>query len=203
MNSKIDHTLLKPWMSSQNVETLCREAIKHRFRGVCVFSRHIQQAKALLDKEIVSAVIDFPFGLSVYKDEEAYRAVCEGADELDVVWNLAKFKAKEYSQVVAELKRIVELGVPVKVIVESCFLDVVEQTKAYQIVKDSGAFCIKTSTGVYGGASVETVQLWNRLGDLKIKASGDIDTWYRANELIRAGADIIGTSKGVELVTIV
>lgn len=198
INQYIDHTLLKPWVTSKHIIALCKETKFHGFRSVCVNPCYIRLARRFEIK--VSSVVDYPLGVAPNKLDLARQAVDWGADELDVVWDLASFKDKEYLNVMHELAKIVELCVPVKVIVETCFLNASEQETAYQIVKDSGAWCIKTSTGMFNpGATIETIILWNSLGDLKIKASGGIETFYMAQQLILAGADIIGTSKGLEM----
>ncbi len=197
MYNTIDHTLLKPWVTEDHIRLLCEEAQEYNFRGVCVTPKWIRLAKEKC--KLVSAVVDFPLGCSLSKFTQAKDAVDTGADEIDVVWDLSSFLDEKYLKVTQELGWIVKLGIPVKVIVESCFLSALQQSVAYQIVKDSGAWCIKTSTGFFGGATLETIHLWKNMGGLKIKASGGIKTRLHASILLNAGADILGTSAGVQI----
>ena len=204
----IDHTNLKATATQQDIANLCEEAIEHRFRAVCVNSQWVDLARAcLFGTDIkIAAVIGFPLGanhLAVKVYESQIAANC-GARELDVVWNIGKFKEEKYLQVMKELQEIVDtvhaIGVLVKVIVETCYLSYDEIVQAHQIVKDSGAFCIKTSTGAgLEGAEYPTVLTWRELGGLQIKASGGIHTLAQVSNFIEVGADIIGTSHGVSI----
>lgn len=204
MNKYIDHTLLKPWSTEKDIIQLCQEARDYKFRAVCVNPKYIELAVTELNgtKVLVASVIDFPLGCSFDKKDLAEDAIDLGAKELDVVWDLGDFKERHYLRIMNEIHNIVGLNddIKIKVIVESCFLDENEQRKAYQIVQDSGAWCIKTSTGMFGGAEFETIKLWRSLGDLKIKASGGISSRSRAQCMLDYGADIIGTSHGVNIV---
>lgn len=209
LNHRIDHTLLSPWTTEDHIQVLCEQAIEHDFRGVCVFPKHVKKAKELLSKGMVSAVVDFPLGASPLKRVEAEYAVDRGADELDVVWDLSWYKSGHFLKLVQQLTKIVSLNKPVKVIVETCFLEQFDIEQAFQIVHDSGAWCIKTSTGNFPDEfyrKARAVSTWKRLNettgfDLKIKASGGIENKSQVECLIAAGADIIGTSKGVHIVT--
>ncbi len=195
MFNTIDYTLLKPWVTEDNIRILCQEAQEYNFRSVCVNPKWIQLARE--ECELVSAVVDFPLGCSPNKVDLAKEATDLGADEIDVVWDLSSFLDKRYLKVTRELTKIVDLGTPVKVIVEACFLSLRQQEIAFQVVKDSGAWCIVSSTDFFGGIKIETINLWKRLG-LKIKASGNIKTALHAQTLLNAGADIIGTSQILE-----
>ncbi len=197
MYNTIDHTLLKPWATENDIRLLCEEAQDYDFRGVCVNPRFVRLAKKF--PVLVSAAVDFPLGCSLNKIDLAKKAIDLGADEIDVVWDLSSFLEERFLKVTQELSRIVNLGTPIKVIVESCFLTIQQQRIAYQIVKDSGAWCIKTSTGLFGGVMFETVALWKSISGLKIKASGGIKSLLHARAMLRAGADIIGTSSGVQI----
>lgn len=206
----IDHTNLKPYVTSKDIKRLCREAIEYQFRGVCVHSSWLPLVCRRLAEYLnikVSTVVGFPLGASSteVKVKEALYSWEASADEIDVVWNIGLFKEKRYLPVVKELESIVQhlvrSAITVKVIVETCYLDVDEIDTAHQIVKDSGAFCIKTSTG-FGtdGAEAVHVERWKELGDLKIKASGGIRDYATASGFIGIGADILGTSHGVKIV---
>ncbi len=203
MNNCIDHTLLKPWAVEKDIIKLCKEAREYKFRAVCVNSKHIELAVAELNdtRTLVASVVDFPLGCLRNKIDFSEEAIELGANELDVVWDLGDFKEYRYLRIMNNIHSIVELdsNINVKVIVESCFLDEYEQKKAYQIVQDAGAWCIKTSTGMFGGAQFDTIRLWKSLGDLKIKASGGISDRSRAQCMLDYGADIIGTSQGVKI----
>lgn len=204
----IDHTNLKATATQKDIVKLCGEAIEHRFRAVCVNSQWVNMAKQQLDGSgiKIAAVVGFPLGANhlAVKVYESQVAADRGARELDIVWNIGKFKEGKYLQVMKELQEIVDTahirGVLVKVIVETCYLSYDEMVKAHQVVKDSGAFCIKTSTGAGPeGAKYSTVKTWKGLGNLKIKASGGIKSYQQALNFIEVGADIIGTSHGIHI----
>jgi deoxyribose-phosphate aldolase len=203
MNNKIDHTLLKSTTTSKDIVRLCDECSKYRFRGICIPPCYTKVAANNLHTNFkLSTVVGYPFGYSTckIKAEEANRALNDGAEEIDLVWNLGRFLNKEYLSVVEELSYIVEECSPnhVKVIVEESLIPVPELKTAWKIVRDSGAWAIKTGTGYASSARLYTVELWKALGnDLKIKASGGIGTGLVALLFINAGADIIGTSSGV------
>ena len=153
-------------------------------------------------------VIGFPLGANNTKVKlfEAKRAIADGADEIDVVFNIGKFKEKKYTYVGKELSKIVDLcnkKVIVKVIVETCYLTKEEILRACKLVYECGVDYIKTSTG-YGtnGATVEDVKLMKEEcgNKLKIKASGGIKTLHQVEQFILAGAERIGTSSGINIV---
>ncbi len=205
----IDHTNLKATATSGDIIKLCGEAEYQSFRAVCVNPQYVHLVKqCLVNPDIkVATVIGFPLGANhlAVKVYESQIAANEGANELDVVWNLGLFKDQKYLAVMKELQSIVDIvhsmGVLVKVIVETCYLNYAETCSAWQIVKDSGAYCIKTSTG-FGpeGAVYYIVARWKELGNLKIKASGDIKSYAQAKNFIEVGADILGTSHGIHIV---
>jgi deoxyribose-phosphate aldolase len=196
--NRIDHTALKPTTTRLDIERLCQECVEYGFRGVCVPPCYVLNCDPKVN---VSTVIGFPLGNNYksIKVKEAANAVYDGANELDVVWNLGRFLNKEYLHVLEELASIVKEVAPVhvKVIVEEAYIPEDLLTVAYFIVRDSGAWAIKTCTGYAGSARESTIRLWKSLGDLKIKAAGGIRTLSDYNKMIGAGADIIGTSSGV------
>lgn len=201
MLNKIDHTFLKPWATVTCIKGLCEQVYEYGFRGVCVHPCFVNVAKRELPGHVVSAVINFPYGnapLSTVLDEAKY-AIDYGVDELDYVWNLSAVREGTIHTASNGISAIVELGAAVKVIVESGALTVSERRVAHQVVKECGAWCIKTSTGIFHPPDVETVRLWSGLSGLKIKASGGINTVVRMKQMIDAGADIIGTSSGPEI----
>ena len=209
----IEHTNLKPTATENDIYKLCDEALGYGFRGVCVNPNHVVTAHAQLQgfETKVITVVGFPLGANIteIKIIEAVRAVGNGADEIDVVWDLASFKQKEYWKTLLQLTKIKdEIGKAImKVIVEECYLTTYEEQEiAYQIVKDSGADYIKTSTG-FGpsGAKLSTVNLWAGLratqkDNLKIKAAGGISGYTKAQFFLDCGADVLGTSHGITIV---
>ena len=219
ISTHIDHTNLKPFATDVDIQRLCDEALVHKFRGVCVNPRHVTTARVHLDRQNdphipVVTVVGFPLGANQTqtKIQEACHALSNGAEEIDVVWDLAAFKMQEYWLTLIELTKIVRAVLQkkpktvIKVIVEECYLDSDELEKAFSIVASSGAHYIKTSTGMgKSGAKLSTIALWahlRKLGgiDLGIKASGGIKTHYDAKQFIAVGASAIGTSHGVSIV---
>ncbi len=207
--SYIDHTLLKPNATPEDVKRLCEEAKKYKFHSVCVNPYFVSLAKEELKGtgiKVVS-VVGFPLG-STFKEVKVLEAkkCCEaGADEIDMVMNLAAFKSGNYDYVEEEIREVVEEVKPriVKVIIETCYLSPEEKRIAAEIVMRAGAHFVKTSTG-FGpeGAKVEDVKfLKSIVGDrIGIKASGGIRDAKKAIQMIEAGATRIGASHGVEIV---
>lgn len=203
----IDHTNLKPTAIVRDIDKLCNEAIEHNFRAVCVHPIWIGRAKVHLENTDIkiATVVGFPLGANdiVCKVHEARIAISRGANEIDMVWNLGAFKNAEYNWAQKEIEAVAAIAkdIKLKVIVEVCYLDLSELIKAHRIVRDGGADCIKTSTG-FGpsGATFLSIATWKGLGGLEIKAAGGIRSYYTADEYIRIGADILGTSHGVAIV---
>ncbi|MCE3009444.1 MAG: deoxyribose-phosphate aldolase [Proteobacteria bacterium] len=207
--SYIDHTLLKPDVTPEQIEILCREAAEHRFFGVCINSSYIALAKKTLSGTPVKvvSVIGFPLGVmeTSAKAFEAQRAVQLGADEIDMVIHIGQLKAGNFSYVKEDIKAVVTAaqGKPVKVILETCLLSEEQKRKACEISVDAGAHFVKTSTGFGGGgATTEDIALMRSVVGPKVgvKASGGVKTTEQAWELIKAGANRLGTSSGVQLI---
>ncbi len=206
----IDHTLLKADAVEKDIKKLCKEAKEYEFFSVCINPCFVKYAKKCLKGSNVKVctVIGFPLGANNTKVKllEAKKAISEGADEIDVVFNISKFKDKKYNYVGKELAKIVDLcnkKALVKVIIETCYLTKEEILRACQLVYECGVDFVKTSTG-YGtsGANVEDVRMMKEVckDKLKIKASGGIKTLAQVQEFILAGADRIGTSSGINIV---
>ncbi|PAX52997.1 deoxyribose-phosphate aldolase [Brunnivagina elsteri] len=202
----IDHSLLLPTATPEYVEKWCEEADRYHFASVCVFPIYVRQAAELLHgkKPKVCTVIGFPTGAttSATKLYEAQEATDNGATELDVVLNLAWLKAGKTEEVHRELAEICEsTGQTVKVILETSLLTDAEKKIAAELAMDAGAAFLKTSTGWYGGATVEDVLLLKEIAKdrVGIKASGGIRTTEQALDLIVAGATRLGTSQGIQL----
>lgn len=209
LNSMIDHTLLKADTNKEAIISLCEEAKRYKFAAVCVNPYYVSLCREILKGSgvKVATVIGFPLGANT-KDVKAYetrRAVEDGADELDMVLNIAALKNKEYQVVKEDIKAVVEAagGRIVKVILETCLLNEEEKIKACQLALEAGADFVKTSTGFStAGASVEDVKLMKSVvGDrMEVKASGGIRDYETAMKMIEAGASRIGTSSGIKIV---
>jgi len=205
----IDHTLLKPFSTGEQVKTLCREAIEYGFASVCVYPPYVAICKNILSEQniAVCTVVGFPFGANMtsVKAYETELAINEGADEIDMVMNIGAFKEKDFDYVINDIKKVKNICSKhiLKVIIETAYLDDREKVDACNICRDAGADFVKTSTGFApSGATVEDVKLLKKTaGDsLKIKAAGGIKTRAFAEELIAAGADRLGTSSSITIV---
>jgi deoxyribose-phosphate aldolase len=204
----IEHTLLRPEATRAQIEKLCEEARAHGFYAVCVNGSRVELARYCLeDTEVrVVAVVGFPLGAmsADVKRYETEAAVDDGAHEVDVVLNIGRLKDGEDRAVLRELRDVVEAADerPVKVILETCLLTREEKIRACQLVLDSGARFVKTSTG-FGpsGATVEDVRLLRETvgPHFGVKAAGGIRDTATALAMIRAGADRLGTSSGVAI----
>ena len=209
LNKYIDHTLLKPTATIQEIQSLCEEAIQYQFYAVCVNSSYIPlAARELKDTGIkLAAVVGFPLGAMAtdIKIAEAEYCIENGADEIDVVMNLGLFKSGEFDAVVDELVNIKRAigGKVLKVIIETCYLAEEEIINASKLVMDSGSDFVKTSTGFgSGGATFNNVELMKQTvgNSIKVKASGGIKDRETAIKYIELGASRLGTSSGIKLV---
>ena len=207
--SYIDHTLLRSDAVARDIETLCAEARENGFFGVCVHGSWIAHACRFLSGTgiAVVSVAGFPLGASSTETKcfETKYAFDKGAAEIDVVLNIGRLKQGDDGFVWRELSEIVRAasGNPVKVILETCFLNREEKIRACRLAVDSGAAFIKTSTGFGpGGATVDDVKLLSECAgsDAGVKASGGIRDTVTALEMIEAGARRLGTSSGVAIV---
>jgi deoxyribose-phosphate aldolase len=203
----IDHSLLAPTATSEQLKALCDEADRYCFPTVCVYPSAVRQAARLLHgkKTGVCTVIGFPTGAttSATKLHEALEAVENGAIELDVVINLGWLKEGRSEDLFRDIAAICEeSGKTVKAILETSKLTDTEKRLAAEICMDAGVEYLKTSTGWFGGATVADVKLLQEVskGRVGIKASGGIRTPEQAIALIAAGATRLGTSNGVDLV---
>ncbi|KGF72691.1 deoxyribose-phosphate aldolase [Neosynechococcus sphagnicola sy1] len=203
----IDHALLSPMATPEQIEKGCDEAVRFGFAAVCVYPVYVRQVAMLLQGKVpkVCTVIGFPSGASTaaVKLYEAQEAVDLGATELDVMINLGWLKTGQVNELHQEIAEICDsTGQLVKAILEMSRLNEAEIRLAAEVCMDAGVAFLKTSTGWAGGATVPEVRLLkeitkNRLG---IKASGGIRTAEQAIELVLAGASRLGTSHGVEIV---
>ena len=206
----IDHTLLKPDATREDVRKLCEEAAKYKFASVCVNTTWVPMCKQLLRGTgvAVCTVVGFPLGAMAptAKAFEAREAVRQGADEIDMVINLGALKSGDYETVYEDICRVVKASRPaiVKVILETGALNDEEKIIGCTLSKLAGAAFVKTSTGFgKGGATVADVQLMRRLvgSDMGVKASGGVRSADDAAKMALAGASRIGASASVEIVT--
>ena len=200
----IDYTNLKSEATKEEMAGFLNKAKEFNFRATCIHSFYISLAKEHLagTNILIAAVIDFPFGQGgiVNKRFQAELARDEGANELDVVINAGALKSKNYDIVLEELKSVTSV-LPTKVIIESGLLSDEEILKAAELVSQSGAEFIKTSTGFNANTDIDTKSrhiklIRDNFPKLKIKASGGIKTLDDFNKVIEAGADIVGASGG-------
>ena len=207
----IDHTLLRPDAIREDVVKVCEEGTRLNFATVCVNPTWVPLAFNLLQGSgvKVDTVIGFPFGATAVdaKVFETKTAIREGAEEVDMVMNIGALKSRNYELVKRELELVVDVaresGVISKVIIEACYLLKEEKTMACELIMDSGADFVKTSTGFgKGGATVEDVRLLREVVDdkLGVKAAGGIRTYEDALVMIDAGASRIGSSSGTKIV---
>ena len=208
LNKYIDHTLLKPDASQEQIETLIEEAKKYDFASVCVNPTWVNfAAQALKATDVkVCTVIGFPLGANTpeLKAFETSDAIQNGANEVDMVINIGALKSRNFDLVERDIRAVVEAaeGTLVKVIIETCLLTDDEKVKACQIAQKAGADFVKTSTGFStGGATVADVALMRKTvgPDMGVKASGGARSYEDALAFIKAGATRIGASSGVAI----
>ena len=208
--SLIDHTMLKPDATREEIEQLCREALQFCFASVCVNPNWVPLCASLISGSGVKVctVIGFPFGahLPDVKAYEARRAVEQGADEVDMVINIGALKSKDYALVEQDIRGVVK-GVGkdtiVKVILETSLLSRDEKVMGSSLAKAAGADFVKTSTGFAGGgATVEDIRLMRETvgPEIGVKASGGIRTPEDVQKMVAAGATRIGASASVKIV---
>jgi deoxyribose-phosphate aldolase len=207
----IDHTLLKPDATQQEIAQLCFEARKYGFASVCVNPTWVSLCAELLKGATakVCTVIGFPLGAtsSETKAFETETAIRQGATEIDMVINIGALKARDLETVAKDIRGVVTAahahGIIVKVIIETALLTDEDKTIASLISKEAGADFVKTSTGFAGGgATVQDVELMRRTvgPQMGVKASGGVRTFEDAASMIKAGATRIGASAGVKII---
>ena len=211
INRLIDHTLLKPEATTQQIKQLCAEAIQYNFASVCLNPTHVKLAAQLLkNSEVdVCTVVGFPLGatLSQVKVFETEQVLNDGATEIDMVINIGALKEGNDDLVEQDIAGVVKAAhsrkAICKVIIETALLTDEEKVRACQLAKKAGADFVKTSTGFSsGGATVEDVALMRQTvgPDIGVKAAGGIKTLADAQNMIAAGATRLGASAGVKIV---
>ncbi len=211
----IDHTILKPEAPEADIKKLCFEAKRYGCRAVCVNLNWVPLCvQELKDTNIkIASTIDFPLGAGGIESRVAQARIAKGlgATEIDIVMPIGIFKSGNHQAVLDDLRAVIGAGLPVKVIIETGLLTDEEIKKASQIVKESGAFCVKTSTGFQANIELEkkiehiklmkeAVGRESRGVTFQIKAAGGIKTKEDIERLIEAGANIIGASAGAEII---
>lgn len=206
----IDHTILKPTATIQDIKQLCIEAKDNEFYAVCVNGCYVSLAKQELQNSTVkiAAVIGFPLGAmsTTAKVNEALDSVSNGADEIDMVINIGWLKSGKYDLVEEEISKIKNAigDTTLKVIIETCFLTEEEKIIATKATLNAKADFVKTSTGFgTGGATLDDIKLMKSIvgNNVKIKASGGIRDKGTALKYIALGVSRIGTSSGVTIVS--
>lgn len=208
--ARIDHTLLKPDATREEIQRVCEEARQYHFATVCVNSTYIGLVSDLLRGSGVKpiAVVGFPLGAAATatKAFEAREAIRLGAQEIDMVINIGALKGRDYSLVLEDIRKVVEAcqPCPVKVILETSSLNDDEKIIGCALTKAAGAAFVKTSTGfASGGATADDIALMRRIvgPEMGVKASGGIRTYEDAAKMIAAGANRIGASASIAIVT--
>ena len=206
--SKVDHTLLAQAATWADIQALCDDGMKYHTASVCIPASYVKQAKDYVgDKLPICTVIGFPNGYSTTKVKclEAFDAVQNGADEIDMVINIGWVNDHRWNDLLEEIKAVKQhcMGKLLKVIIETCLLTNEEKIRMCQIVSESGAEYIKTSTGFStSGATFRDVELFAQhvTNGVKIKAAGGISSIADAEKFIALGASRLGTSRIVKIV---
>ncbi|MBQ4137613.1 MAG: deoxyribose-phosphate aldolase [Clostridia bacterium] len=206
--TKVDHTLLSPTATFDEIKQIVDDGILYKTASVCIPPSYVSEAARYADSRVpICTVIGFPNGYMTTEAKcfEASDAIANGADEIDMVINLGWLKDKNYDALLSEIRAVKQsCGSKIlKVIIETCLLSDEEKIKMCKLVSDSGADFIKTSTGFQsGGATKEDIILFseNIAPHVKIKAAGGIASLADAEEFIRLGASRLGTSRIVKLV---
>lgn len=206
MISYIDHTLLKPYATWEEIDVLCQEAVKYGTASVCVPPSYISRIHNAYPDLNICTVVGFPLGYCVSEAKlvETKQALLDGANEIDMVINIADVKNGDYKKVEDEIRLLKEAvgGKILKVIIETCFLTEEEKVEMCKVVTRAKADYIKTSTGFgSGGATREDVKLFaENIGpDVKIKAAGGVKTIDDMIDFIELGASRIGSSSALAM----
>jgi deoxyribose-phosphate aldolase len=207
----IDHTLLRPIGTTNDIRRLCTEAVDYGMAAVCIFPSYIPMARDLLkgSRVKIATVIAFPFGVTFteIKEAEMRFSAARGGDEMDFVINIAALKSGDDKTIEDEMQYLTDkartIGVHTKFIIETAYLTDDEKVRVCKIANRVRPDFMKTSTG-YGpsGANVEDVRLMrsNLLPEIQIKAAGGIRSYSEALQLLKAGASRLGTSSGIKII---
>ena len=206
--SKVDHTLLSQSATWNEIKIICDDGIKYKTASVCIPASFVRQAKKyVMDDLKICTVIGFPNGYSTTSTKvfETKDAISNGADEIDMVINIGMLKDKKYNEILDEINLIKNVcdDKILKVIIETCLLTDDEKIKMCEIVSNSNADYIKTSTGFSTqGATKHDIELFSKhlTNNKKIKAAGGISSIEDAIDFINLGADRLGTSRIVKII---
>ena len=206
--SKVDHTLLSPTATWEEIKSICDDGMKYKTASVCIPPCYVKSAKEYVKDSLkICTVIGFPNGYSTLETKlfETQNALNSGADEIDMVINLGDVKQKKFDVIEDEIREIKSVCKDkiLKVIIETCLLTDEEKIKMCEVISKAGADFIKTSTGFSkSGATIHDVELFkNNISDsVKIKAAGGISSLEDAENFLKAGASRLGTSRIVKLV---
>lgn len=206
MLGRVDHTLLKPYATWEEICRLCQEALEYHTASVCVPPSYVKRIHETYGGLNICTVVGFPLGYSTTgaKLAEVEQALAEGCNEIDMVVNIGDVKNGDFDKVEREIRTLKEAcgGHILKVIIETCYLTLEEKIAMCRAVTNAGADYIKTSTGFgTAGAAREDVELFRKhIGpEVKIKAAGGISTLEELEMFIRLGCDRVGTSRAVGL----
>ena len=204
----IDHSLLKPNSTLEELKKVCQEAVEYKFKAVCINPIFVGEAVSSLKGTdvLVCSVVGFPFGTHSPQTKafETSEVIRLGAREVDMVIRVGALKDKRDKEVVEDIRAVVDVakGYPVKVILETCYLTDEEKVQGCKLAFEAGASFVKTSTGFAGdGATIEDVKLMRKTvgKDFGVKAAGGIRTLDDALKMIEAGATRLGTSGSVSI----
>ena len=207
INSIIEHTNLKADATEKDIARLCEEAVQYNFRGVCVNPVWIPLVFSHLKEKAakIISVCDFPLGSSfcAVRKKEAEMIINNGAEEIDLVMQIPLLKSKKYKEIEDDIRGIIKIIHPegkLKVIIEASLLTSEEILSAAAIAESAGADFIKSGTGTNGPVTVAQIEQIKNATELPVKAAGGIRDMQTALKLIRAGASILGSSSGKEIV---
>lgn len=206
--SKVDHTLLKQQATWKDIKEICDDGIRYKVASVCIPPSFVKPAKEYVDGKVkICTVIGFPNGYNTTSTKvfETQDAIKNGADEIDMVINIGDLKSKKYDDILNEINSIKEAcnGKVLKVIIETCLLTLDEKIMMCEIVSNSNADYIKTSTGFStSGATQEDIKLFKKymIPGKGIKAAGGISSFEDAEEFVKNGATRLGTSRLVKII---
>lgn len=206
--NKVDHTLLKQQATWEDIKEICDDGIKYKVASICIPPSFVKLAKGYVNDNVkICTVIGFPNGYNTTDTKvfETRNAIENGADEIDMVINIGDLKSKKYDDILNEINSIKEAcnGRILKVIIETCLLTTEEKIKMCEIVSNSNADYIKTSTGFsVSGATQKDIKLLKKYinPNKGIKAAGGISSFEDAKEFIENGATRLGTSRLIKLI---
>lgn len=206
--NKVDHTLLSQKARWSEIKKLCEEAIEYKTASVCIPPSYVKQVKEDFGEKLtICTVIGFPNGYNTTKVKvfETEEALLNGADEIDMVINIGWLKDKKYEEILSEIKLIKERcnDKILKVIIETCLLTDEEKIKMCEIINESGADYIKTSTGFStAGATFDDIKLFSEHinKNVEMKAAGGISSLVDAEKFLELGASRLGTSRIIKLI---